>query len=245
MDGVTTIITCMTDGERPYVAAALRSVRHQTLPGKVILCVTDTNDWIRELPESLLAGVDLFRLPLQPSGFVRNDAIDRVETDLVAFLDSDDLWRPRKVERQVALLQRYNLDVVAGKHVLVREDGTPFFYAFARSYPMPSTWLGRTAIFRERRFEPMPLAEDAVMWDWLLAAKRCAVLDDFVLHYRVRGGSSSQPSWSMRRKLAYERRSHIPGMRPVLLGVSYAVNIGLRVRDLTGTKPSAPMLRPV
>ena len=46
---ITTIVTCMTDGERPFLADSLRSVRDQTVPSKIILCVAENNTWVRAI----------------------------------------------------------------------------------------------------------------------------------------------------------------------------------------------------
>jgi hypothetical protein len=228
---ITTIVTCMTDAERPFLAEALRSVQSQTIPTRVTLCVSDVNDWVDEVLSGMQPGIDVLRLPLASLACIRNRALATVQTDLVAFLDGDDVWRPNKLRRQVAALMSRELDVVACKHVLIREEGTAYFYGFAMSVPMPSSWLGRTAIFRDRPFEDVRVGEDVLLWRRLTAEVRWEVLNGFLLRYRVREGSLSQLTPSKKRKLAYARRSRIPGMRPVLLGASFSANIGLKIRS--------------
>jgi teichuronic acid biosynthesis glycosyltransferase TuaG len=231
VERVTTIVTCMTDAERPFLAEALHSVQAQTVSTRVMLYVTDRNEWVYEVVAGMQPGIELRRLPLAPLGCVRNEAIAAVETDLVAFLDGDDVWKPNKLRRQIDSLDARDLDVVACKHILIREDGTPYFFGFAKSIPMPSSWLGRTVMFRERPFADVRLAEDVLLWRQLMAEVRWAVLNDFLLRYRVRESSLSQMTPSKKRKLAYARRSRIVGVRPLLLGASYTANVGLRVRS--------------
>lgn len=221
------MITCMTDAERPFLGEAIRSVQNQTIPSSITLCVTESNDWLDDVLAAVPPGIEVVRLPLAPLGHVRNTAIARLDCDLVAFLDGDDAWLPRKLERQSAVMSRRGLDAVGTKHKLIRADGKAFFYAFALDYPMPSSWLARVECLRDRPFPAVRVAEDIPIWDQLRAEARVGVLDEFLLRYRVRPGSLSQGTPSMRRKRAYERRSHAPGMRHTLLLTSYVANLGL------------------
>ncbi len=230
MDRVTTIVTCMTDAERPFLAEALRSVQAQAVATTIILCVTDDNEWVDDVLSAMRPGIELLRLPLAWLGVIRNQAVATVQTDFVAFLDSDDLWEPPKLQRQIDSLVAGGLDVIGSKHILIREDGAPFFFGFAKNIPMPSSWLGRTATFRERPFEAVRIREDVLLWERFQSEVRCGILDDFLIRYRVREASLSSMTPTKQRKLAYARRSRIPGVRPVLLGASYATNIGLRMR---------------
>ncbi|MGO8889870.1 MAG: glycosyltransferase family 2 protein [Streptosporangiaceae bacterium] len=237
MASVTTVVTCMTDAERPFLAEALRSVQGQTAATKVILCISSENDWVSEILSTVQPGIELMRFPLaSPSpagpgspGDIRNQAISAVQTDLVAFLDSDDLWKPPKLKRQIDSLATCGWDVVGSKHILIREDGTPFFFGFAKNLPMTSSWLGRTATFRERPFEHV-WGEDVLLWERLESEGRCGILDDFLIRYRVRDHSISSGTPTKERKLAYARKSRILGVRPLLLGASYAANVGLRMQ---------------
>jgi glycosyltransferase involved in cell wall biosynthesis len=244
MESVTTVITCMTDAERPFLAEALRSVQGQTAATKVILCVTDENEWVNEILSAVQPGIEVMRLRFGWLGCIRNQAIAAVQTDLVAFLDSDDLWEPTKLEKQIDSLATCGWDVVGSKHILIREDGTPFFFGFAKNIPMPSSWLGRTATFSERPFEQVRTREDVLFWESLESEGRCGILDDFLIRYRVREHSLSSASPTKERKLAYARRSRIFGVRPLLLGASYAANVGLRMqRKMSRTSAASSQRR--
>jgi glycosyltransferase involved in cell wall biosynthesis len=228
---VTTIITCMTDAERDFVAEAIESVLAQTVPTSIILCVCDTNRWIDAVLPRGAADLHVLRMPLAPLGTVRNTALAQVQTDAVAFLDGDDAWMRSKVERQVRLLEQHGLDLIGSKHLLIRDDSKPYFFAFAKDIPMPSSWLGRTSVFRERPFSSVHIGEDVQLWHDLESTVRCGIAESYLIRYRVRRGSLSQSTPSMRRKLAYEQRSRVPGLRPVLLGGSYAASVGLSLKQ--------------
>jgi glycosyltransferase involved in cell wall biosynthesis len=234
MTGVTTIITCMTEAERPFVADAIRSVQRQTVPTRIIVCAAEDNEWIEDILVSADPGVELLRLKRARVGAVRNRAIQQARTEFVAFLDGDDLWKPAKIAKQLDFMAGHpGLDVIGTKHMLIRAEGTPYFFGFARELPMTSTWLGRTDFFLKYPFDDsVAIGEDAIFWEVLKEKGHRAIMDEFLISYRVREVSLSSHAPSKRRKVAYARRSRVFGMRPVLLGVSYAVNLGLRVRKL-------------
>jgi glycosyltransferase involved in cell wall biosynthesis len=234
MTGVTTIITCMTEAERPFVAEAIRSAQRQTVPTHIVVCVADDNEWIDDILAALEPGVELLRLELAYAGAIRNRAIEQSRTEFVAFLDGDDMWKPAKIEKQLDFMARHpELDVIGAKHVLVRAEGTPYFFGFAKELPMLSTWLGRTDFFLKYPFDDSAaIDEDAIFWEVLKEKGHRAIMDEFLVSYRVREVSLSSHAPSKRRKIAYARRSRVFGMRPVLLGVSYAVNLGLRARKV-------------
>jgi hypothetical protein len=230
MESVTAVIPCMTDAERPFLTEALLSVQAQTVRPKILLCVDENNSWVDELLNGLPVSVELLRLPLASAGAIRNQAVDRVDTEFVAMLDGDDAWRPTKVQTQLQAIAQHGWDVVASKHVLIREDGKSFFYGFALEIPMTSSWLGRTQSFRERPFPDIRVGEDVILWRELNGEVRTSVLNSFLLRYRVRWVSLSEATGSKKRKVAYARRSLVPGARPLMLLGSYGANVGLQVR---------------
>lgn len=90
----------------PFIEKAVRSVLDQTWTDLECIVVDDgsTDD-----TAAVLSGIDDPRLRTihQPNSGVsraRNAGVAASSGELVAFLDSDDAWLPRKLERQVAVL---------------------------------------------------------------------------------------------------------------------------------------------
>ena len=92
-----------------FLRSAVESIRAQTLQSWELIVADDGSAApVREYLASLEqdARVRVLRLPHSANpGKVRNAAISVARAPLVAFMDSDDLWAPAKLERQLATLR--------------------------------------------------------------------------------------------------------------------------------------------
>ena len=113
---VTAIVTCMTDAERPFVREGLLSVIAQTITCAIRLYVRHDNHWIDRLVEDM-PEVELCRVPPMNSATVRNLGVQEARSDFVAFLDSDDVWLPNKIERQLAVADDLGVPFVGADHM--------------------------------------------------------------------------------------------------------------------------------
>lgn len=91
---------------RPELQIALRSVRNQSLPCAETIVVLDRPEAEDEVRNILLPGERLVVTGgRQGGGAARSIGLRESAGALVAFLDDDDWWEPRKVEMQVAAIQ--------------------------------------------------------------------------------------------------------------------------------------------
>lgn len=93
-----------------YVEDAVRSVLGQTHADLELLVVDDASrDSTAELVSGLAQEDDRITVLRRDvnggAARARNVALERATGDYVAFLDSDDLWLPRKLERQLAFAE--------------------------------------------------------------------------------------------------------------------------------------------
>ena len=88
------------------VTRAIDSVLAQTYPHFEIIVVDDgsTDNTSDMLNERYRDRVRLVRQPNMGPAAARNAGVAAARYDLVAFLDSDDYWLPRKLEVQVPLM---------------------------------------------------------------------------------------------------------------------------------------------
>ena len=88
------------------VGKAIESILGQTYPNIEVIVVDDgstddTQDTLRQFGDQVRV---ISQANAGPSA-ARNRGVAAARGEIVAFLDSDDLWLPEKIERQVALLQ--------------------------------------------------------------------------------------------------------------------------------------------
>jgi glycosyltransferase involved in cell wall biosynthesis len=155
MDPVSAIMT-VRDGEL-YIAEAIDSMLGQSAPPDEIVIVDDgSRDSTAAIVEAYGDPVRLIRLTQQDprgQGAALNTALDVIGGELIAFLDSDDLWPLHKLELQGgALDQDPALDLVFG-HVeeFISPDLTDEERAELRATdgPVPAKLRGSMLIRRE------------------------------------------------------------------------------------------------
>jgi len=96
-----------------YLSEAIESILAQTAPpGEIIVVDDGSSDGTIE-PASRYP-VRVLRTPHRGIGPARNRGVGASSGELIAFLDSDDLWTPRKLELQTAALAAEAADIVFG-----------------------------------------------------------------------------------------------------------------------------------
>ena len=95
----------------PWIEEALASVAGQSHPVSECVVVDDgsTDDGptvVEEFAASSSLPVHLLRISHAGVSEARNAGIQTTAGDYVAFLDSDDVWAPQKIERQVEVMRR-------------------------------------------------------------------------------------------------------------------------------------------
>ncbi len=121
----------------------------------------------------------------------RNRGIELATGDLIALQDSDDSWRPYKLESQLATLEQFNGDVCfcnLERHwdhdeviPALPEGPVPRRTLIARTVISTQTIIAKRAVFERYRFDPtMPRLQD---YEWAIRASETArfVFDSSVL----------------------------------------------------------------
>lgn len=117
-----------------YIVASIESVISQTVTDWEIEIVDDcSTDNTREVLEPYLAkyaNIHYYCLPKNGGPAVaRTEAIKRASGKYIAFLDSDDLWFPHKLERQISFMEQTGADFSCTAYAQMDADGNPLHVA--------------------------------------------------------------------------------------------------------------------
>ena len=126
MTTVSIIMASYNSGH--FVQEAIRLVQRQSL-GCWNLLVSDdaSSDSTVEMVTCLMDGDPRIRLITSSKNrgpaHARNAAIEAATGRYIAFLDSDDLWKPHKLERQIAFMQERDIAFSFSSYDKIDEDG--------------------------------------------------------------------------------------------------------------------------
>ncbi|WP_100400331.1 glycosyltransferase family 2 protein [Bacillus sp. FJAT-44742] len=122
------VITPSFNSER-FIKETIQSVKSQTYSNWEMIIVDDastdkTREIIDEESKSEKRIKVLYLEKNSGPAVCRNKAIDMACGDYFAFLDSDDIWHPKKLETQVKFMEREELAFSFTSYVIVNEDGS-------------------------------------------------------------------------------------------------------------------------
>jgi teichuronic acid biosynthesis glycosyltransferase TuaG len=204
------IITPSWNVER-LIGKTIESVQAQTLGDWELLiaddCSTDNTTGVVESYAAKDPRVKLIRQPRNGGpALARQAAIERAEGRFIAFLDSDDLWLPAKLERQVAFAREHLAPLSFTAFRRINETGSvtgrliPVPVSLTYDQLLKNTSIATLTALVDRdltgsiamKDEPY---DDFCLWLSILKPGRIAYgLNEDLARYRVRGSSvSSRP----------------------------------------------------
>jgi glycosyltransferase involved in cell wall biosynthesis len=142
----TVSIILPTFNRLQFLRPAIDSVFAQTFDDWELIIADDgssdeTRQYLRTLDDPPRVRVIWLRPTGKPS-VARNAALREARGEYVAFLDSDDVWLPKKLEIQLASLRRHETRKWSyTRFVLVDGSGHPTVSAHSRSWSAPSGWI--------------------------------------------------------------------------------------------------------
>jgi teichuronic acid biosynthesis glycosyltransferase TuaG len=195
----------------PLIGETIASVQAQTFRDWELLIADDcSTDQTAAIVESMAASDPRIKLIRQPRNggpaLARQAAIEQAQGRFIAFLDSDDLWLPAKLERQIAFAQSNHAALSYTAFRRINETGT----ATGRLIEVPASLdyeqlLKNTSIATLTAMVDRGVAgniamknepyDDFCLWLSILKPGRIAHgLNEDLARYRVRGSSvSSRP----------------------------------------------------
>lgn len=241
----------------PFAQEAIDSLRAQTLQRWTAILIddasTDRTGTIFDEAAALDPRLQVVHHPSRRGlSAARNTGLDRVETPFIGFLDADDRYRPRALERLVGSLGSSGSDFALGAYVRLRPDPAsgyatgpvqPWVAAATRpertgtslgEHPEASgnivAWskVSRTQFWQRHglRFPVGRAYEDQVLAQRMYTSARAFdVIPDVVVEWRERADGSS----------ITQRKSELPVLRDYL----EALSGGIAVLDAAGQAAAA------
>jgi len=105
---VSIIMPTYNRGE--YIMETIESIRNQTYQNWELIIVDDGSD---DNTEQIIEEIEDKRIQFYKAGRIgigskiKNIGLEKTNGELIAFIDSDDLWATTKLEKQIAALQQY------------------------------------------------------------------------------------------------------------------------------------------
>ncbi len=197
-----------TYNRKHWLGECLGAIAAQTLRPCEILVVDDGSvDGTVAALAPAFPQVRFLRLPRRGGpAAARNAGLDAATGDFLAFCDSDDLWLPNKLARQIAVARETGAGLVCSDGERLGEPGQGYlahyrwrFQALRHqliwdNFIITSSVVVRRAALAGLRFPEDPRHsgyEDYALWLRLAGRTRIALLPERLLRYRVHAASLS------------------------------------------------------
>lgn len=227
-----------------FVDETIKSVFSQTFSNWELIIVDDcSKDGTYEYlcaKYSDNANVKVFKNDINSgAGKTRNKGLQEASADIIAFLDADDLWLPRKLELQLAHMRLNNSAIVHTSYAFIDENGDSIAGKVIASSKvglnsyMRNTEIGMSTSLLNRkligdfRLDSMRTRQDTKLWLTLLGKGFVSEgIEDVLVLYRIRTGqiSGNKLKIAWRTLKLYWTVDALPGYARLINFFYYAFN---------------------
>ena len=218
IDGLVSIIMPSWNTE-PFIADSIRSVLAQTYPRWELLIVDDCST---DRTDEVVFSFDDPRIRYfknetnSGAALTRNRALREAQGEYIAFLDSDDLWAPEKLEKMLAFMQSHHYAFAYHEYTKIDENSEPLnVYVsgpqvvtkrkmYHYGYPGCLTFM-----YSAKECGLIQIKDIRKNNDYALLLKLCKMQDCYLLkenlaQYRIRKRSISHDKLSKKLKSHYD-----------------------------------------
>lgn len=209
MNKLVSIITPLYNSEA-FITETITSVLNQTYTNWELLLIDDcSTDNTRAIAKKFISENSNIKLlknkTNQGAAISRNKGIMAAKGHYIAFLDADDLWKPEKLEKQIAFMQAQNCEVCFSSYEQIDEAGKPL-NKLVKALPvltykkfLKSNYIGNlTGIYNAKVLGKIIAPNLRKRQDWLLwlnaiktSGKPAKSVQESLAFYRVRENSIS------------------------------------------------------
>lgn len=213
MNNLVSIIMPSYNSEK-YIEATLNSVRKQTYQNWEVILVDDcSSDNTLKIVESYAymdSRIKYYKLEKNSGAAVaRNASIELANGEFFAFLDSDDLWHPEKLEKQIKFMVDNNYYFTCTSYSKVDEKGSMLeggrraklksdYNGVLKNCPGNSTVIYNAKKIGKVKIPDIKKRNDYVMWLKIIKKEKYLYgLDELLGSQRMREGSISSNKFSL------------------------------------------------
>ena len=196
-----------------FILESIMSVQMQTYPNWELIIVDDcSNDGTKEIVQGLIREDSRIRLFLNPSNqgaaVSRNYALKNARGRWMAFLDSDDLWEPTKLEKQIRFMEEHNYAFTYHEYIEIDEDSKELgihvsgkeqvgkFDMFSCCWPGCLSVMYDANVVGLVQIKDIKKNNDTAMWLKVIKKTDCHLLKECLGRYRRRSNSiTPKPLW--------------------------------------------------
>ena len=171
------------------------------------------------------------------AALTRNRALREAKGRYIAFLDSDDLWLPEKLEKQIAFMEQNGYAFTYHEYTEIDEDSKPLgVYVSGKRQVGPwgmksCCWPGCLSAMYDSQvvgliqIPDIKKNNDSAMWLQIIKKADCYLLPENLAQYRRRSGSITPTSVWTKIGWHYILFRHGAGMSPVAAAFWMGLNI--------------------
>ncbi len=204
-----------------FIAESIESVLAQTYPDWELIIVDDcSTDNTDEIVASFHDDRIRYLKNEKNSGAAtsRNRALREAKGKWIAFLDSDDLWLPEKLEKQIAFMEKNDYHFSYTDYIEIDEDSKPNGKSVSGPKKLGKTgmhnycWLGCLTVMYDAEYVGLvQIADikknnDYAIWLKVCRKAKCYLLNENLASYRRRSGSISNHSYKSYQGLRHQRQ---------------------------------------
>ena len=229
---------CGGSGEAgKFIAESIQSVVNQTYTNWELLIVDDcSTDNTDEVVKPYLSDKRIkYTKNKENSGaaVTRNRAIRHARGEWIAFLDSDDLWKPEKLEKQLAFMNEHGYVFSYHEYVKIDEEDKPLnIYVsgpevvtkrkmYNYGYPGCLTFMYNAKAMGLIQIKDIKKNNDYAILLKLCKKADCYLLKENLAEYRIRKKSISHDKLKKKLKSHYDL-FHMCDGKPALVAFWYA-----------------------
>lgn len=200
--GLVSVIMAAYNAEKT-IEQSINSVLNQAYPAVELLVVDDySQDRTVKLVENIMARDNRVRLIYnkENSGvsYTRKHGLEEAKGAWIAILDSDDIWAPEKLEKQIILQKKMNADLLFTGSAFMDSDGQPidwylhapsevtYRHLLKQNVLSNSSSLVRKELYEKHYAVGDGMHEDFAVWLGILKeGKKAYGVDEPLLTYRI------------------------------------------------------------